>query len=78
MISDKLLTPPVSGLLGLGWHSISVSGGMPLWEALVKEGAWDEPVMGFHLTRFVDDSDAASLEPGGSFTMGMPALLSFD
>lgn len=69
-ISDGLLTNPVSGLLGLAFQSIAASGAMPFWQALVAGGAWDEPVMAFQLTRFLDDQRAQTLEYGGSFTMG--------
>jgi len=69
-ISSGLLNSPVSGLLGLGWSSIASSGATPFWETLVSSGAWDQPVMSFQLTRFVDIPSADTLEPGGAFTMG--------
>ncbi|EPQ56668.1 aspartic peptidase A1 [Gloeophyllum trabeum ATCC 11539] len=69
-VSSGLLNNPVSGLLGLAWNTIATSGATPLWQTLAGSGAWDSPVMSFHLTRFVDDSQAQTLEPGGSFTMG--------
>ncbi|KAH6916102.1 endopeptidase [Coprinopsis sp. MPI-PUGE-AT-0042] len=69
-VSDGLLTTPVSGLLGLAFASIASTRATPFWETLVENGAWDEPVMAFHLTRFLNVSTAATLEPGGSFSMG--------
>ncbi|KAF9244096.1 aspartic peptidase domain-containing protein [Melanogaster broomeanus] len=69
-VSSGLLTSPVSGLLGLGWQSISSSGQTPFWETLASSGAWSEPVMTFQLTRFVNSTTAQPTEPGGSFTMG--------
>ncbi|RDB15878.1 Cathepsin D [Hypsizygus marmoreus] len=69
-VSDGLLTAPISGLLGLAFKTIASSGATPFWEALVSAGAWDSPVMGFQLTRFINDTTARSLEPGGSFSMG--------
>ncbi|KAF8842383.1 acid protease [Paxillus ammoniavirescens] len=69
-ISSRLLTSPVSGLLGLGWQSISSSGQMPFWETLASNGAWSQSLMAFQLTRFVNATSAAPIEPGGSFTMG--------
>ncbi|KIJ20610.1 hypothetical protein PAXINDRAFT_106243 [Paxillus involutus ATCC 200175] len=69
-ISSRLLISPVSGLLGLGWQSISSSGQMPFWETLASSGAWSQPLMAFQLTRFVNATGAAPTEPGGSFTMG--------
>jgi len=52
-VSSGLLSEPVSGLLGLAWQTIASSRASPFWETLVSEGAWDEPVMGFFLTRYV-------------------------
>jgi len=69
-ISNGLLESPVSGLMGLAWQSIASSGAEPFWQTLASSGAWDEPVMAFQITRFTNISQARSLEPGGSFTMG--------
>ncbi|EIN10592.1 acid protease [Punctularia strigosozonata HHB-11173 SS5] len=69
-VSQGLLNKPVSGLLGLGWAPIAESGAVPIWQQLAGRGLWDEPVMAFHLTRFLNDSNAQEFEPGGSFTMG--------
>ena len=52
-VSQNLLSPPVSGLLGLAFQSIASSRAMPFWQTLVSGGAWDSPLMGFHLTRLV-------------------------
>ncbi|KAJ8473597.1 hypothetical protein ONZ45_g16240 [Pleurotus djamor] len=69
-VSQGLLTQPVSGLLGLGFSTIASSGASPLWETLVASGAWDQPLMAFQLTRYVNDSTANVLEAGGTFSMG--------
>jgi len=66
-VSSGLLNDTVSGLLGLGWADIAASRAMPFWQALASGGAWDEPVMSFQLTRFIDHP---ALAPGGTFTMG--------
>ncbi|KAF9266781.1 acid protease [Marasmius fiardii PR-910] len=68
--NPDLLTPPVSGLLGLAFQTIASSGAMPFWEALASSGAWDSRLMAFQLTRFTNVTRGRSLEPGGSFTMG--------
>lgn len=52
-VSQGLLINPVSGLLGLAFQTIASSQAMPLWQTLVSGGAWDSPLMGFHLTRLV-------------------------
>lgn len=69
-VSSGLLTSPVSGLLGLGWQTISSSGYAPLWQTLVSSGAWTDPLMSFQLTRFINASNVQANEPGGTFTMG--------
>ncbi|KAG9309477.1 aspartic peptidase domain-containing protein [Chiua virens] len=69
-LTDGLVISPVSGLLGLGWQSIANTKAPPLWQTLASQGAWKDPVMAFQLTRFLNDSSARTLEPGGSFTMG--------
>lgn len=53
LISSGLLSSPVSGLLGLGFQTIAASRATPFWQTLASQGAWDEPVMAFHLTRYV-------------------------
>ncbi|KAF9526092.1 aspartic peptidase A1 [Crepidotus variabilis] len=69
-VSENLLTNPVSGLMGLAFRAIASSKAMPFWQTLVMSGAWDQPLMAFHLTRFVDAQNIQNEEPGGSFSMG--------
>ncbi|KAH7926411.1 acid protease [Leucogyrophana mollusca] len=68
--SSNFLQNPVTGLIGLAWQSLAASGAMPFWQALASGGYWDSPLMGFQLTRFLNDSSAGNLEPGGSLSMG--------
>lgn len=69
-LTDGLVTSPVSGILGLGWQALASSGATPFWQSLYEGNAWDEPLMGFYLTRFQNASRGSSEEPGGVFTMG--------
>ncbi|KAG6861273.1 hypothetical protein C0995_002081 [Termitomyces sp. Mi166 len=69
-VSQGLLSNPVSGLLGLAFESIAASGAVPFWQTLAASGAWDSPVMAFHLTRYLNDTTARVLEYGGSLSMG--------
>lgn len=69
-ISSGLLNSPVSGLIGLAWNTIASSGATPLWQTLAASNALDSPVMGFQLTRFMDDPNAETLEAGGAFNLG--------
>ncbi|KAG1899516.1 acid protease [Suillus fuscotomentosus] len=66
----NFLQNPVTGIFGLAWQSLAASGAMPFWQALASNGQWNQPLMAFQLTRFLNDSKAGELEPGGSFTMG--------
>lgn len=70
MVSSGLITSPVSGLMGLAWGSIASSGATPFWQTLASAGVWDEPLMTFQLTRFINQTNRAVLEAGGTFTMG--------
>ncbi|EIW79050.1 acid protease [Coniophora puteana RWD-64-598 SS2] len=69
-VTQGLLNSPVSGLLGLAWESIASSQHMPLWQTLASSGAWQENVMSFQLTRYINATNQQELEPGGTFTMG--------
>lgn len=69
-VSSGLLNSPVSGLIGLAWQTIASSGATPLWQTLASSGKWDQPLMAFQLTRFINAANPEALEPGGTFTMG--------
>ena len=57
--------------MGLGFQSLASSRAAPFWQTLAGEdGVLDEPLMAFHLTRFLDVPRARALEPGGTFTLG--------
>ncbi|OAX43185.1 acid protease [Rhizopogon vinicolor AM-OR11-026] len=68
--SLNFLVNPVTGIFGLAWQSLASSTAMPFWQALASSGQWTQPLMAFQLTRFLNDSQAGGLEPGGSLTMG--------
>jgi len=69
-LSQDLLSAPISGILGLGWQALATSRATPFWQALASGNQFDEPLMGFYITRFQDVSGAKQEEPGGVFTMG--------
>ena len=56
-IPDGLIDPHVSGVLGLAFQSLASTKSMPAWEALVKAGAWTEPLMSFYFTRHANGQD---------------------
>ena len=57
--------------MGLAFSTLATSGATPFWEAIADtQGALTSPLMAVQLTRFTNASRAATLEPGGTFTLG--------
>ncbi|TIA89125.1 hypothetical protein E3P99_02204 [Wallemia hederae] len=70
-VTSTLIAAPVSGIMGLAWSSLSQDVGTPFWQQLVQNDQISgENTMSFYLTRMRSNSQAQSLEPGGSFTLG--------
>ncbi|KAH8116621.1 acid protease [Phellopilus nigrolimitatus] len=65
-ITSGFLTAPVSGLMGLAFQTIAESKANPFAEALAQGNSFTTAEMGFWLTRFVNDPQATTLEPGAS------------
>ena len=55
-ISDRLLTQPLSGLVGLALQALLFSGAMPFWQALYEGNAFDGPLIAIYLTHFQDET----------------------
>lgn len=66
----QLLSGSVSGILGLAFSTIASTRSVPFWEALLNANQLASPEMGFWLTRFNDQRNAAEEEVGGVFTLG--------
>ncbi|TIB95373.1 carboxypeptidase S [Wallemia mellicola] len=70
-VTSTLIASPVSGIMGLAWSSLSQDVGTPFWQQLVQNNQISaENTMSFYLTRMRSNSQAQSLEPGGTFTLG--------
>ncbi|KIY60860.1 acid protease, partial [Cylindrobasidium torrendii FP15055 ss-10] len=69
-VATGLLSSPVSGIMGMAWQSIASSNAMPFWQNLVANNAWDQPLMAFQLSRYLNVAGAQTLEQGGQFSMG--------
>lgn len=70
-MSDGLLDSPLSGLMGMGFKSLTVTGTTPWWISLASSTAWSEPLFGFYMKRYRDVADAQSTETeGGTLTLG--------
>lgn len=71
-VTANLLDDDISGLLGLGFDTISSSGATPFVQTLFQQKTLTLPLFGFFLTRFLDiltvRDDVAQF--GGEFTIG--------
>jgi len=69
-LSANIVSGAISGIMGLGWEPLAETQGTPWWESLAKGGSWARPLFGFYITRYADDPNAATVEPGGSIDIG--------
>jgi cathepsin D len=74
VVTDGLVSAPVSGIMGLGWQGLASSQATPFWQSLFQGNVWDQPLMAFYLTRFLNASKSSQEEPGGVFTMGLSTM----
>ena len=67
---------PTSGIMGMGFQSLSTSGATPFWQVLEKQGVLSQNAFTFQLARNIDninpnDPNINDVEnPGGVFTLG--------
>ncbi|KAG0696968.1 aspartic peptidase domain-containing protein, partial [Suillus ampliporus] len=64
-----LIDGDLSGIMGLGFTSISALGTTPFWEALYNASQLAEPLFSFYLERYIDQS-VMNTAPGGMLTLG--------
>ncbi|KAM0787045.1 hypothetical protein ACM66B_006311 [Microbotryomycetes sp. NB124-2] len=76
-VSSDLITGNISGLMGLGWQPLAASGITPFWQNLFQAGVLPFPGFSFSLTRFVNVSNAALVEPGGQLSVGYLNMSSY-
>ncbi|CCL99647.1 uncharacterized protein FIBRA_01667 [Fibroporia radiculosa] len=69
-VSGNVLSPNVSGIMGLAFQGLSATDAVPFWQALVNNGQLSSPEMAFYLTRVIDNPNATENMPGGVFTLG--------
>ena len=70
-VTSALVSSPVSGIMGLAWSSLTDDNTTPFWQQLVENNQIrSDTTMSFYLTRMRSNSQAQSLEPGGTFTLG--------
>ncbi|OCF32449.1 endopeptidase [Kwoniella heveanensis BCC8398] len=67
----RLISAPLSGLMGLAWKAIASSKATPFWQALAASGSWTDPEFAFYLARYRGDNTASSVEEqGGEMVLG--------
>jgi cathepsin D len=69
-VSPGVIDPPSSGVMGFGFSGLLSAVGTTAWEALIDANRFNAPLFALWITRFNNDSSAASLEPGGVLTLG--------
>lgn len=73
-LASRTILPPASGIMGLGFQSLSSTQTQPFWEILMKEHKIQDPVFSFqlksNLKSVLKSSDANVVNAGGVFTLG--------
>ncbi|EJD47023.1 acid protease [Auricularia subglabra TFB-10046 SS5] len=70
-VDADLVGGDIGGLMGLGFQAIAATRSPPLWQNLLEAGQLDAPIMGFALTRNLDNAQSSTeTNPGGTFTLG--------
>ncbi|KAG7098251.1 hypothetical protein E1B28_000213 [Marasmius oreades] len=70
VVSSGLLDGTVSGILGLGFNTISSTRSTPLWQTLANNGDFSSPDMSFWMTRLRGTTNRQTEAPGGVMTLG--------
>ncbi|KAH7925606.1 acid protease [Leucogyrophana mollusca] len=69
-ITGNLIDDGLSGIMGLGFQTISALEVAPFWVALNSANQLSSPVMSFYFERYVDQVNEIDAAPGGVFTLG--------
>ncbi|KAG2341142.1 acid protease [Suillus weaverae] len=67
--TSGLLNSGLSGIMGLGFNTISALSATPFWQALYSAGQLSQPLFSFYLERYIDQS-TMNTAPGGTLTLG--------
>lgn len=67
-MSNGLLSDSVSGIMGLGFQTISALNTTPFWQSIDNKNMLSSPVFSFYLER--NDIQQSNTAPGGTFTLG--------
>jgi cathepsin D len=69
-LSSGLIDGELSGIMGLAFQGIANSQALPFWQALINNNQLTNQEFSFFITRFVNDQNAKTEEPGGVLTFG--------
>lgn len=69
-VSSGLIDGELAGIMGLAFQGIANSQAVPFWQALVNNNQLTSPEFSFFITRFVNNQNAKTEEPGGVLTLG--------
>jgi cathepsin D len=69
-VSSGLIDGQLAGIMGLAFQGIANSQALPFWQALVNNNQFTNPEFSFYMTRFVNNTNAKTVEPGGVLTFG--------
>lgn len=70
-LTGSTIQPPASGLMGLGFESLSSSQSTPFWEVVALQGKVKDPVFSFQLASVNAQNTRQKVVPGGVFSLGV-------
>jgi cathepsin D len=69
-VSSGLIDGELAGIMGLAFQGIANTEAVPFWQAVTNNNQLTSPEFSFFITRFVNDQNAKTEEPGGVLTFG--------
>jgi cathepsin D len=69
-VSEGLIDGELAGIVDVAFRDIANTHALPFWQALINQSLLTNPEFSFFLTRFVNDPNTKTEEPGGTFTLG--------
>lgn len=70
-LTGSTIQPPASGLMGLGFESLSSSQSTPFWEVVALQGKVKDSVFSFQLASVNAQNTRQKVVPGGVFSLGV-------
>lgn len=71
-VQKHTISAPASGIMGLGFESLSSSGATPFWQVLMIQNKVEERLFSFQLAYNIHRAKASDdINPGGIFTLGV-------